>query len=277
MSARVDHEPPYVSLKKHASEIAPPVAARPPKALLQEFRIVLQRGLHFGLFVILVPDPFPVRNQPPGDEIVIVGVESIPAEPLFVRELVDESVISQDFGPISHRSPGQARKPAVHVHTRRTIEVAPLQIECTQVAPDALRQVGAVSPSKPLIGTHSAESFVFQRGEHPGKQFRGPGDIVVGKHRDFGLNLGKHTNQLTALVGMSQGEDSDLGSPHGLQHQSGFQLIGLDRHQENLERLRGQDTADGIPQLLPSPLNRWNHHGDILRRQPRVVRDGNGP
>lgn len=76
--------------------------------------------------------------RPPGDEIVVVGVEVIPAKPRLVGETVGEGLILKHAGPIGHRSTRKTRESSIHVCTSSAVEIPPLQVQRSEEVIDAL-------------------------------------------------------------------------------------------------------------------------------------------
>lgn len=91
--------PPDVSFTEQAGDIAAPVAPSPAEALLQKLGVVLKSRLHFTLWMILHVVLPSMRQQPAGNEIVIVGIQLVLAAetPPLIREAARESWVLQDF------------------------------------------------------------------------------------------------------------------------------------------------------------------------------------
>lgn len=266
-----------MSVPKHAGDVTPPIAARPSQALLHEVGVVLQRGQDLGLFVVLVSDFLVVGHEPAGHEVVVVRVELIPAEPLFVGEAVLEGRVFDDAAAVGNGPSGEARQTAVHVHAGGAVEVPPLEVEGVEVAVNASLETGRLRTLQPLIGPHRAVAVILQRGQDPRQQLRRPEHVVVGKDRNGRADFGDRSNHLSPFVGICHAADSDLRRPHALDHGRRSLQIGIDRDQEDFKRLGDEDAADGVPQLGAGAFDRRDDDGDILRRQPRTVRDGDGP
>lgn len=120
------HGPPNMSLHKHACEVTSPIAAGPPQTLLEKHRVVFQSGLHLSLLVILNVGFPAMRYGPPGNEIVVVRVEMIPAEPGFIGETVGKGLILEHTSTIGHRPTRKTRDSSIHVRTGSTVKVPPL-------------------------------------------------------------------------------------------------------------------------------------------------------
>lgn len=220
---------------------------------------------------MLKRDFLPVRYEPPGDEIVVVRIELVLAEPLLVRELVREGRISQNAGPVGDRPSGQAWQSTVYEHARSTVEIASLEIESAKVAPHSLLQIGRFSTSESLVGTHAAIALIFQRRQHPRQKGRGPCDVVVRKDGDICLDFRDSSNNLTALVGLGNTVNADGGEIQLLDDMLCVLLLGSNSDQDDLVRLGRQDTSNGIPQLAPVAIKGRNYDGNVLRRQPRTI------
>ena len=80
-----------------------------------------------------------MRDHPTSDKIVVVRVELILSPPPFlVGEGVGEALVLEDLGPIGHRASGHAWQAAIQIGCSPAVKVASLEIESTQIAPDAL-------------------------------------------------------------------------------------------------------------------------------------------
>lgn len=158
-----------MTIAEHARHVAPPIAPSPPETLSQEFRIVLQGRLDLRFLVILIPNPLPVRNQPPRDKIIVICVELISTKPFLVRKALNKCRIFQDTGPVCNGPPRETGNPSVHVHARGAVEIAPFQVQRSQKAPQTLTEGRALRASQPLIRPDSPVSVLFQRSQHPRK------------------------------------------------------------------------------------------------------------
>lgn len=188
-------------LSKQAGQIAPPVTACPTKTLLEELGVVLEGGLYFTLGVVLHVCLVTMGHHPPGEEVVVVGIELIMTKPpLLIREAVGEVDVLQDTCTVGTSTSREARDPAVHVSGGCTVEIAAFQVESTQESIDALGKAGVLGSPESLTGDDSSILFILEGGQHPLQRFDGPRDIVVGKENDFGGDFWDGPGHLTSLV-----------------------------------------------------------------------------
>lgn len=130
---------PNMSLHKHAGQIAAPIAPGPPDALLEKVCVVGQRSLDFDLWMVLHVGFPAVRHHPAGDEVVIVRIELVLAEPPpFIGEGVGKCRILEDFGAIGDGPARHAGDAAVDVGGGCTVKVSAFEVQCAKEAPNAL-------------------------------------------------------------------------------------------------------------------------------------------
>jgi hypothetical protein len=130
--------PPDMPFRQHALHVAPPVASRPAKALLEELGVVFERGAQLGLLAILDVGPPAVGDHPSSNEVVVVTIELIPPEqPVFVSEAIGEGRVLQDHGPIARGPTRQTGDATINVSSGRNFKVASFEVESAQEAPDA--------------------------------------------------------------------------------------------------------------------------------------------
>lgn len=170
---------PHVSFAHQTGPVAPPVAPCPAGALVEEFGAVLERRLDLALRIVLDPSLPLVSDQPPSHKIVVVGVEDVPS-PLFIFEVVQETVAFEDLGAVGTRSPGHARRPTVDVVRCRDLEIAPLDVGRPQPVKDARHDVSVSDAFHPLACPDPAHPVVLERCEEPGHQGRRPFHVVIG-------------------------------------------------------------------------------------------------
>ena len=91
---------------EHAGDVTPPIASGPAQTLFQEFGIVFERRQDFRLFMMLIGYFLPMRNKPSGDEVVVISVELVLTEPLFMGELICKRLIPKNAGPVGHGPSG---------------------------------------------------------------------------------------------------------------------------------------------------------------------------
>lgn len=149
--------------------------------------------LHVGLVTMI--------HHPPGQEIIIVGIELILSEPpLLIGEAVGEVDVLQDTSAIGTGTPGQAGHTAIHMGGCSTVEIAAFEIQSPQEAVDSLGEGGILSPSQSLAGDDTSVLFVFKWCQHPFQGLNWPGHVIVSKDDDLGGDLGNGPGHLTSLV-----------------------------------------------------------------------------
>ncbi len=137
-----------------------------------------------------------MREHPPGNEIIIIGVELILLTPVFVREVVGEGGVLQDMSAVGHRPSRQTRNAAVQMCRGRDLKVPPLEIDGAEERPD-VRPLGA---PQTLTGPHTANLRLLEGGQHPREDGWRPDHVVVRKNGDFRADFGDGTAHLAALV-----------------------------------------------------------------------------
>ena len=248
-------------LSEHAGEVTAPVAAGPPKTLLEKFGVVLQRRLQFGALTVLDARLPSVRQHPSCHEIVVISIQLILLTPIFVREAVGKGGILQDVRSICDGPARETGDAAVQVGRGRDLKVPPFQIECAEKVPQ-IRFLGA---AEPLTRPYATDIRPFKAGQHPLKDGGGPGHIVVSKDCDLGLHLGDGLAHLTALVGMRHAEGTHSRAGHGADQFREALVAGIDRDQEDLKGLRGETASDRLPQTVAVAFERRDDDGDIAR------------
>lgn len=218
-----------MSLTKHASDVTSPIAARPTQTLFQELGVIFQSSLDLCFFMVLVPDGLIMGDQPSRDKIVIVGIQLVTAKPFLMGEAIDKGIVSKDFGSVCNRPARKARQAAIHVHTSSAIEISSLKVESTKVAPNSLSKARCLRSSKPLICTNTTKPLIFQRSQHPRKQFWWPSDIVIRENSDVSFDLGNCTNHLPSFVRVGDAAHADFGGAHVLHHQLCSRFVSFDR------------------------------------------------
>lgn len=89
----------YMPLNEETRVITPPIAPRPSRALVQEFRPIFQGRLDLAGFVILNPGLPTLLHQPSCHKVVVVGVQDV-FGPTLVLETMQELWALQDLGPV---------------------------------------------------------------------------------------------------------------------------------------------------------------------------------
>ena len=203
---------------KHTGQVTAPVASRPPCTLLQELGVVFESGLDFGLRMVL-HERFPaVRNHPTSDEVVIVRVQLVFTKPPFlVSEGVSKHFILKDLGPIGNAASRHARKATIDMRCRCTIKVPSLQVQSPEEVVDTLRESRGSRTTQTLASNNTTIALIlFERGQNPRHDSARPTHVVIGEHGDCRPNFWDSTSHLAALVGMSDGEETNsrLGGGH---------------------------------------------------------------
>lgn len=265
---------------KHTGQVTAPVASRPSCTLLQEFGVVFQCSLNLGFWVVL-HEGFPaMRHHPTGNEVVIVCIQLVFAEPPFlVGEGTGEHLILENLGAICDTATRHARQAAVQVRCRCTLKVPALQVQGTQEIVNALGERWRSSTAQSLTGHHTTVSLIlFKRGQNPRHSSTRPAHVVVRKYCNGRADFWDSPSHLTALIGVGNSEqtNSRLGRGHGMEHVFSFLPIGLDRHQKKLVGPVVENRPDGLNQFIATALQRRDDYRDILRGQFRVFRRRDG-
>lgn len=234
-----------MTLNKHASEIAAPIAANPSKTLAQILGTVFKRGLNFSFLVILHSD-FPiVCVKPARDKVIVVGVE-LASPPLFVGKSVGESFVLQDATAVSGAASRQAGKTPIDVQTCGAVEVSAFEVCGTQEIPDA----DTLSSLQSLRGANTAHLGVLKGCQHPLQNLGWPDDIVVDEDGDFGGDFGNGSAHLSTLVRLPDAQDPQLFSVDLVRDFGECLDIGVDGDEDHLVRLGLQTCFDGAVEFL---------------------------
>ncbi|EFE44247.1 hypothetical protein TRV_00979 [Trichophyton verrucosum HKI 0517] len=264
-------------LLDEGGEVAAPVAAGPADALLEELRVVLERRLDLGLRVVLEVGLPAVGDHPAREEVVVVGVELVAAEPpLLVGEAQGELAVLQDLGAVRNGPSRQARHPAVHVRRGGAVEVAALEIQGAQEVPRPLhREQRRADPPQALAGGDAAvDGVLVERRQDPFELRPGPAHVVVHEDGDLGPHLRDCAHHLPPLVGLGDAQQLDPRprGRHRRQHALRVGPVGVDGHQEDLVGLVQQDGPDGLLELLAAAGQGRDDDGYILGRQLGILR-----
>lgn len=267
-----------MTFAKHAGQVAAPIASRPSSALLEEYRVILQCSLDLDLGVVLNVGFPTVRDHPARNEVVVVGIELVLAEPpFFVGEGVSEAVVLQNLGPVGNGAARQARHAAIHVGGGGAVKVAALQVQGSEEVPDAFGKGGIDGSTQALAGHHAAVTLVSVEWSQNPRQGSGrPADVVVGKDGNGRADFRDSPGHLTALVGVGDSEEANSGveGGHGTQHLLGLFAIGLDGDHQQLGGPVVQNGADCFHQFVTASLQSGHDHGHIIGIQPGALRDG---
>lgn len=265
---------------KHAGQVTAPVASRPSCTLFQELRVVFQRSLDLGFRVVL-HEGFPaMRHHPTGNEVVIVRIQLVFAEPPFlIGEGIGEHFILENLGAICDTASRHARQAAIHVRRSCTLKISALQVQGTQEIVDALGERWRSSTAQTLTGHHTTVPLVLLEGsQNPRHGSTRPAHVVIRKDCNGRADFWDGPSHLTALIGVSNGEQTNprLGRGHGMEHVLSLLPIGLDCHQKKLVGPVVENCPDGLKQFITTPLQRWDDYRNILRGQFRVFRRRDG-
>lgn len=231
---------PDVSLADHARPVATPVAPGPSGALVQKLDPVLKGGFNLALPVVLDPGLPLVTHQPPGDEVVIVGIQN-PGSPFLIPKTMEELVASKNLRPVGSSASRHARSAAVDVVSCRDFKVTSLNVSCTKPVPDLGRPWSIPLTAYSLAGSDAANLGVFEGGQDPRHQGRRPSDIVVCHDGEGSVDLGKSLADLESLVGNRCGEDSDVGSSHGVNQDFKVLPLLICGYKDHLKRVAGKN------------------------------------
>jgi hypothetical protein len=235
---------PDVALSKQTCQITPPVAACPAETLLEELGVVLQGGLDFALRMILHAHLMLVIDKPAGDEIVVIGIQLILSEPpLLVGEAIGEVDILQNARTVGTGPSRDTGHTSIHVRSSSTVEIASLEIECTQEAIYALTKGGILSSAQSLTGDDSPIDLILERRQDPLQQLDRPVHIIVSKDNDLGThfrNSSSHLPSLVCLLDRHASQAALLTCRHLADRSLRFMQIVVDRDQDQLVWLVGE-------------------------------------
>lgn len=184
-----------------------------------------------------------------------------------------ECIFLKNAAPVSHRTAGQARQPAVNVQTGGTIKVAALEIRSTQETPHAHR----LRPSKSLRRPHATGFGVFKRCQHPLEYLCGPHNIIIDEHGDPSLHFRYRPAHLPAFVCLSYAQDTDLLGIDFVRQLGQSVKIGIDGDQYQLKWLSLEAGFESCLELIAALGDGRQDDGDILRGVGWVFGYGNRP
>lgn len=139
-----------MSFDKQARQIATPITANPSQTLAEVFLgLRFQCSLNFCLFVILHSNFLVMRVHPSRDEVVIISIK-LHGVPDLVGEAMGESRVLQNIASVCNSTTGEARKSAVNVQARRTIEISPFQVRRAQKIAAVFQKPIRLGPSQAL-------------------------------------------------------------------------------------------------------------------------------
>lgn len=264
---------PDVPLAREAGPVAAPVAARPPRALVEELGAVFQRRLELAFALVLNPRLPLMADEPPRHKVVVVGVEN-PLAPFLVFEPVEEVVALQNLRSIGACATRHAGCATVHVVRGRNLKVAPLNVSRAEPVPHPVSQRRIPFAPNALVRADTTHLGILKGGEEPGHERRGPGDVVVGHDGNGSLDLRQGLAHLQALVGNGSVEDADGGiSKSSNQLVQGLSLV-VRCHQNEFGWLASEDALKRRAKLLKHVMDGWNNNGDILVSKGRLGCNG---
>lgn len=127
---------PNMSFRNQTSIITSPIAASPPRALVQVLEIVLECRFDFTLSVVLNPCRPLICNKPSRNKVIVIRIELILPPSLCFKSIQEERTL-QNLGPECTSSPRHAGGSTVNTMGCRNFKVASLNIssskpiECT--------------------------------------------------------------------------------------------------------------------------------------------------
>ena len=265
---------PYITFSEHAGNIASPITACPPQALLEELWVIFQSSKHFTFRMILHVCLVMVRNHPPGQEIVVVCVELVLTEPPFlVGKAIGEFDVLEDAGAVSAGAARQARYTSIHVSCGSAIKITTFQVKCPKESIYPLREGRMLSSSQPLTGDHAPVLLVLERSQHPLKSSDRPCNIIISKDDNLGGDLRDRSGHLTPFVCVLDRHTSDpliIESRHFVHGSLGLVHILINCDQNQFLGLVLQDRGDGPLQFFSFAIQRWQNDCNIRWSQSGV-------
>lgn len=218
-----------------------------------------------------------MRHRPSGDEVIVVRVEVVAAEPRLVGEAKGEGLVLEHVGPIGHCPTREAWQASVHMRTSSTVEIPPLQIQCPKIIVDPLRWARFLCSAQALTSPHPTHARILKRCKYPMEDLRGPCNIVICEDGDVCLDFWYGSSHLTSFVGLRYAENADTGGLHAFDHLPGTFEIHIDGDQQNFKRLCAEERLNGLPQLFSITVDGRDNNSDVLRSQRRNLWYRNGP
>lgn len=201
---------PDVTLCYQASPVASPVASCPTRTLVEKLGAILESGFDLAFSLILDPGLPLLADEPSGDEVVVVGIED-PLSPLLILEARKELMAHQDFRPIGASASRHARSTAVNVVRGRDLEVAALNVGCSEPIPGSSGPRSLELALDSLAGSNTTNLVVFEGGQDPGNESGWPRHIVIRHDGDSGRYLRESFTDLNALVGNGGIQNTNVG------------------------------------------------------------------
>lgn len=254
---------PDMTLLDQAGPVAAPVAPGPPRALVEELDVVLERRLQLTFLLVLNPRLPLMADKPAAHKIVVVGLEDL-TPPLLLHESLKKLVISEDFRSVGASSTRHARGTAVHVVRCRDLKIASLDIGGAQPVPYPEPKSSLPNPLYPLACADTSNLRVLKWGQNPRHHGRWPGNVVIGHNSDASRNLWQGLAHLDALIGVLSAEYADVGRREGFCNPLQIlKLVGGCDHNQ-LVRLCGQNTLKRGSELIKVVVDRGNHNRNII-------------
>lgn len=230
--------------------------------------------------MILELDLASVREEPSGDEVVVVRVQSVFLytkrkwrTPFLVGELSHELGILENHAVVHDSSARQARQATVDPIAGCAVEVTSFQIGRAK----KIEEVALLSPANRLVGAHTPDGVVFKRRQDPRHERRGQFHVVIEQKSEFGRHTRQHSADLKTFVGVRYALDVDW-DPRG----RGIDRL-LNRGAERIDRDYNQlfwalfkGRQDGFGQFVGILGNGWNDCRHVRRRILWIVRNWDG-
>lgn len=271
--------PKHMALPAQTSPVAAPVASGPARALVQELHALLQGGLNLAFPIVLDPGLHLVADQPASHKVVVVGIENVTSPALRLKAL-QEVMALQDLRSIGTGAAGHARGSAINVMGGGDLEVAALDVCCTQPVPHACRDRTIELALDPLASAHPSNLRIFEGGQEMGNQGGGPLDIVVCHDHNFCRDMValEGLADLETLVRLVNLEHNDLSvlearRPQAVSRllQSIKSIVGCD--QDQLGRFADENALETGYNLLEDIVDSRKDDRHIIRGIRRLLGD----
>ena len=147
------------------------------------------------------------------------------------------------------------------------LEVSAFDVSRSKPVPNLCGPGCRPLPTHSLARPNTTNVGVFEGGQDPWHQCRGPCHIVIGHDRDRGLHLRECLTDLKPLVCNPRTENPNLGEVQSFHQSVQRRLFACGRDQNKLCRFASKDTHERRPQFLEGIVNRRDDYRHILARE----------
>ena len=218
-------------------------------------------------------------DQESSYKVVIVRVQVV-FTPALSLEALEEIMAFEDLGAVSSGAARHTGGAAIDVVGGRDLKVSTLDVSRTKPVVDSGGQAPFSDSPHPLARTNAANLGIFEGGQQPGHQSRGPLDVVVGHDDEGGLDVValQRLADLKPLVCLIHIEDFNFrfeaaGGAEGRSEPfQGLELVP-GGYENQFCRLARENAFKGGPQVGKVIVDCGNDDRDIVRGIPRPLRN----